>query len=102
MKNENIEQPATPERVGVGSKELLACPFCGHTNLTPERRQVSWRHNEGTTIRTVMVCGDCGAQGPAFGHLSITGEKTAANYWNRRHANDKLSRGLPTTKKDTI
>lgn len=81
---------ATPPDVACSA--LLACPFCGQANIAPARRQVSWRHNEGTTIRTVQVCGDCGAQGPAFGPMSFTGEKTAAMYWNRRQANEKGQR----------
>ena len=72
----------------MSQKKLLACPFCGSVHLTAERRQVLWRHDKGISTRIVIVCGDCGAQGPAFGPMSITGEKAATLYWNLRHANE--------------
>ena len=92
MKNENIEQPATPERVGVGSKELLACPFCGgdaEADMMQGYRRISdGRHGNAVAI----YCTKCTAQVSMchedFPEYSPEDLMTILrDAWNIRHAN---------------
>lgn len=71
--------------------KLQPCPWCKQQDVGFEIREVSWKHDAGTCRRTVAVCIRCGAQGPAFGPLSVTGERTAAIYWNTRTPDPRLA-----------
>ena len=64
--------------------ELLPCPFCGAYEVVCFPRDVGWLHKQTTVRRIVAVCQRCGAQGPAFGPMSMTGEAVAKRYWQRR------------------
>lgn len=65
--------------------ELLPCLHCGSSEIVIRRVHAFWQGEQNDqSYRNVAVCCGCGAQGPAFGHMSITGEKTARQYWNHR------------------
>lgn len=83
MKNEAEKEDAGAVASSVG----LACPFCGRTTINVILCDASWRHNSTTVRRLVAHCEDCGAQGPAFGPMSMTNEWVAFMYWNHRQAN---------------